>query len=242
VSDELKPVAWMYVSPDGTQKYCTPVKSTAWAALPDWTEDPLYSRPPLTRAVQPDAEVERHMQILMPPAAISSDREGEVFLDGWCGGQAYLILNYGTSQSFNDAVTAKTHIEALTAQAKADAENINLKADFIDATINDLANKDQEIEELTAQLDALSGMYSPVWYANRLAEQSAQLARANFDAENLRRCAQGDANIIRAQEAIITRAKEGLSSIWDVADLGSDARSIASTLLPELDATDANQI
>jgi hypothetical protein len=69
-----------------------------------------------------------------------------------------------------------------------------------------------------AQPDAEGGMYSPVWYANRLAEQSAQLARAEKSIKTL-------------LHTFVIPARDGWSEVKE-----------ARTLLAELDASHANQV
>jgi hypothetical protein len=69
-----------------------------------------------------------------------------------------------------------------------------------------------------AQPDAEGGMYSPVWYANRLAEQSAQLARAEKSIKTL-------------LHTFVIPDEEGWSEVKE-----------ARTLLAELDTHHANQV
>ena len=57
----------------------------------------------------------------------------------------------------NLAIRAAFHrIEQLTAEVRECHENINLKADFIDAKINQLAEADEKIEQLTAEVERLN--------------------------------------------------------------------------------------
>jgi hypothetical protein len=57
--------------------------------------------------------VER-LSILLPPAA----NVDQTYLDGWCEGQAYLILNYESDEQFDGAIEAIDHITTLTTEVE----------------------------------------------------------------------------------------------------------------------------
>lgn len=60
------------------------------------------------------------MKVLLPPASVDQE-----FLDGWISGQQYLILNYGSKEEFDEAVTTPTRIEAAHPQeAAGDGEKL----------------------------------------------------------------------------------------------------------------------